>query len=72
LTDDCIHLKDVIELLIQRERLKQFVKNPESEKKTIEIITDGSETDKVVAMSVEHLGNFPDNVEIVPFSCTWE
>jgi len=25
-TDDCIHLKDAIELLIQRGRLKQFVK----------------------------------------------
>jgi hypothetical protein len=23
-------------------------------------------------MSVEHLGDFPDNVEIVPYSCTWE
>jgi len=31
-TDDCIHLKGAIELLIQRRRLKQFVKNPESEK----------------------------------------
>ena len=34
-TYDCIHLKDEIELLIQRGRLKQFVKNPESERKTI-------------------------------------
>jgi len=23
-------------------------------------------------MSVKHLGDFPDNVEIVPYSCTWE
>jgi hypothetical protein len=23
-------------------------------------------------MSVEHLGNFPYNVEITPYSCTWE
>jgi len=23
-------------------------------------------------MSVEHLGDFPDNMEIVPYSCTWE
>jgi len=30
-TADCIHLKDAIELLIQRGRLKQFVKNLESE-----------------------------------------
>jgi len=30
-TDDCINLKDAIELLIQRRRLKQFVKDPESE-----------------------------------------
>jgi hypothetical protein len=27
-TDDCIHLKDANELLIQRGRLKQYVKNP--------------------------------------------
>ena len=31
-TDDCIHLKDAIELLIQRGRLKQFIKNPEAER----------------------------------------
>ena len=71
-SDDCIHLKDVIELLIQRGRLKQFVKNPESERKTIELITDGNRADKIVAMSVKHLGDFPDNMEIVPYSCTWE
>jgi hypothetical protein len=23
-------------------------------------------------MSIEHLGDFPDNVEITPYSCTWE
>jgi hypothetical protein len=23
-------------------------------------------------MSVEHLRDFPDNVEITPYSCTWE
>jgi len=69
-TDDCIHLKDSIELLIQRGRLKQFVKNPESERKAIELITDGPEAGKVVAMSVEHLGDFPNNVEVVPYSCT--
>jgi len=23
-------------------------------------------------MSVEHLGDFPNNVEVVPYSCTWE
>jgi len=28
--------------------------------------------DKILAMSVEMLGDFPDNVEIVPYSCTWE
>jgi len=71
-TDDCIHLKDAIELLIQRRRLKQFVKNPESKWKTIELITDGTTTDKIVAMSVEQLGDFPSNMEIVPYSCTWE
>jgi hypothetical protein len=48
------------------------VKNPKSKKKTIELIVDGNEADKVVAMSVEHLGEFPNNVEIVPYSCTWE
>jgi len=69
-TDDCIHLKDEIELLIERRRLKQFVKNPESKRKTIELITDGTAADKIVAMSVEQLGNFPDNVEIMPYSCT--
>lgn len=65
-------MKDTIELLIQRGRLKQFVKNPESEKKKIELIADGNEADKVVAMSVENLGDLLDNVEIVPYSCTWE
>ena len=70
--DDCIHLKDAIELLIQRGRLKQIVKNSESERKTIELITDGTAADKIVAMSVEQLGDFPDKVEIVPYSCTWE
>jgi len=23
-------------------------------------------------MSVEHLGDFPDNMEVIPYSCTWE
>jgi hypothetical protein len=23
-------------------------------------------------MYVEHLGDFPNNVEVVPYSCTWE
>jgi hypothetical protein len=23
-------------------------------------------------MPVEHLGDFPDNMEITPYSCTWE
>jgi len=71
-TDDCIHLKHAIELLIQRGRLKQFVKNSESERKTIELITDGTTTDKIVAMSVEQLRDFSSNMEIVPYSCTWE
>jgi hypothetical protein len=65
-TDDCIHLKDAIELLIQRGQLKQFVENPEAERKTVELIGDGSEPGKTIAMSVEHLGDFPDNVEITP------
>jgi hypothetical protein len=65
-TDDCIHLKDAIELLIQRGRLKQYVKNPEAERKAVEVMGDGSEPGRTVAMSVEHLGDFPDNVEITP------
>jgi len=48
------------------------VKNSESERKTIELITDGRATDKIMAMSVEQLGNFPSNMEIAPYSCTWE
>jgi len=69
-TDNCIHLKGAIELLIQRGRLKHFVKNPGSERKTIELITDGTMAYKIVAMSVEQLGDFLDNVESVPYSCT--
>ena len=69
---DCINLKDAIELLIQRGWLKQFVKNPESERKTIKLIADGNKADKIVAMSVEHSGDFLNNVEIVPYSSTWE
>jgi len=71
-TDDYIHLKDAIELLIQRGWLKQFVKNSESKRKTIELIADGNKVDKIVSMSVEHLDDFPDNVEIIPYSCTCE
>jgi hypothetical protein len=71
-TDECVHLKDAIELLTQRGQLKQFVKNREPERKTDELIGDGSEPGKTIAMSVEHLGDFPDNVEITPYSCTWE
>ena len=48
-------MKDVIELLTHRRRLKQLVKNPESER-------------KIMAMSVEQLGDFLSNMEIVPYS----
>ena len=48
------------------------MKNPKSESKTIELITDGTTVDKKVAMSVDELGDFPSNMEIVPYSCTWE
>jgi len=48
------------------------MKNPNSERKTIKLITDGTAADKIVVMSVEQLGDFPYNVEIVPYSCTWE
>jgi hypothetical protein len=71
-TNDCIHLKDAIELLIQRGRLKLYVKNLESEKKAVDLIGDSSEPGRTIAMSVEHLGDFPNNVEITPYSCTWE
>jgi hypothetical protein len=42
------------------------------ERKTVELIGDGSEPGKIIAMSVKHLSDFPDNVEITPYSCTWE
>jgi hypothetical protein len=48
------------------------VKNPETERKAVELISDGSEHGRTIAMSVEHLIDFPDNVEITPYSCTWE
>jgi hypothetical protein len=48
------------------------VKNPEAERKAVEVVGDGSKPGRTVAMSVEHLGDFPDNVEITPYSCTWE
>jgi len=48
------------------------VKNYELETKAIKLITDGTAADKIVAMSVEQIGDFPNNVEIVPYSCTWE
>ena len=48
------------------------MKNPELERKTIELITDGTVADKIVAMSVEKLGDFQSSMEIVPYSCTWE
>jgi len=53
LTDDCIHLKDAIEILIQRGRLKQFTKNAKPEKRTVELIINGKNKDTTVAMSVE-------------------
>lgn len=71
-TDDCIHLKDAIELLIQRGRLKQFIRNSEAERMTVDLIDNGKEPDKTIAMVVEHLGDFPENIEITPYSCTWE
>jgi len=48
------------------------MKNPKSERKTIELITDGTAADKIVAMLVEQLGDFSSNMEVVPYSCTWE
>jgi hypothetical protein len=48
------------------------VKNPETKRKAVELIGDSSEHGRTIAMSVAHLGDFPDNVEITPYSCTWE
>jgi hypothetical protein len=72
LIDEYIHMKDAIEILIQRSRLKQFTKNSELEKKTVELITDGNNKDVVVSMSVEYLNEFPEHVEITPYACSWE
>lgn len=72
LTDECIHLKDAIEILIQRGPLKQFTKNPEPEKQTLKLITDGKNKVVVVAMSVEQLDEVPKHVEVTLYLCTWE
>jgi hypothetical protein len=48
------------------------VKNPEAERKAVELVGDGSEPRQTVTMSVEHLGKFLGNMEITPYSCTWE
>jgi len=61
-TDDCIHLKDEFEILIQRGRLKQFTKNSEPERPTVNLITDGKEKNSVVAMSVEQLDEFQEHM----------
>jgi hypothetical protein len=69
LTDDCIHLKDAIEFLKQRGRLKQLTKNFEPERQTV---ADGKNKDAVVAMFVEQLDKFLEHMEIIPYECTWE
>jgi len=51
--DDCIHLIDAIEILIQRGRLKQFTRNGSPEIKTVDQIVDGNNQDVIVAMFVE-------------------
>jgi len=71
-TDDCIHLKDAIEMLIQRGQLKQFTKNSELERPTVELITDRKEKKSAIAMLVEQLDEFPEHMEIAPYSCTLE
>jgi len=58
-TDDCIHLKDAIKMLIQRGRLKQFTKNSKSEIQTVKLIIDEKEKNLVFAMSVEQLDELP-------------
>jgi len=72
LTDDCIHLKDAIEMLIQRGRRKQFTKNSKPKRQTVEIINDGEEKNLAVAMYVKQLDEFPEYLEITPYTCTWE
>lgn len=67
MTDDCIHLKDTIEILIQRGWLNQLTKNPEPEKQTVKLITDKKNKDIVVAMSVEQLDEFLEHVDITPY-----
>jgi len=68
LTDDCIHLKDAIEMLIQRGWLKQFTKNSEPERQAIELITDVKEKNQVVAMTVEQLNTFPEHMDVTPYN----
>jgi len=72
LTDDCIHLKDAIEILKQRGQIKQFTKNSETERQTVELIIDRRDKDPAVAMSVEQHEEFPKHVEITSYACTWE
>ena len=63
-TEDCIHLKDAIEILIQRGRLRQFTTNSSPERRSMERASD--DTGKAVAMTVEQLGKFPEHVDATP------
>jgi hypothetical protein len=65
-------MKDAIEILIQRGRLKQFTMNSEPEKHTVDFITDGKNKDVTITMSVEQLDDFLVHMEITPYACTWE
>jgi len=71
-TDDCIHLKDTIEMLIQQGRLNQFTKNSEPERQAVELITDGKEKNPAVVMSVEQLNTFSEHMDVTPYMCSWE
>jgi len=71
-TDDCIHLKDAIEMLIQRGRLKQFTKNPEPKREVVELITDRKEKNPTVTMSGEQLEEFPEHMDVTPYTCSWD
>jgi len=72
MTDDCIHLKDAIEMLIKRGRLKQFPKNFEPERQVVKLINDGKEKNPVIAMSVEQLDEFQEHMDVTSYACSWE
>jgi hypothetical protein len=71
MTNDYIHLKDAIEMLIQRGRLKQFTKNYEPERQAVKLITDGKEKNLAVAMLVEQFEKFLEHMDVTMYVCSW-